>query len=73
MHQKHMNKLLHFGLNIAYYRKMKNLTQEELAGRVGISRTHMGNIEVPNMDKRAFSGNAFRHFRRFECSARQAA
>lgn len=51
MHQKHVNKLLHLGLNIAYYRKMNNLTQEKLAGMVGISRTHMGNIEAPNMDK----------------------
>lgn len=51
VHQKHANKMLHLGLNIAYYRKLRSLTQEELADMVGISRTHMGNIEAPNMDK----------------------
>ena len=34
------------GLNIAYYRKLKGLSQETLAERVGISRTHMSRIET---------------------------
>ena len=37
------------GLNIAYYRKLKGLTQLQLAERISISRTHMSNIEAPNM------------------------
>ena len=37
------------GLNISYYRKLKGYTQLELADRVDISRTHMSNIEAPNM------------------------
>ncbi len=37
------------GLNIAYYRKLKGMTQLQLAERIGISRTHMSNIEAPNM------------------------
>ena len=37
------------GLNIAYQRKLKKLTQIQLAEKVGISRTHMSNIEAPNM------------------------
>lgn len=37
------------GLNIAYYRKLKGYTQLQLADQVGISRTHMSNIEAPNM------------------------
>lgn len=37
------------GLNIAYYRKLRHLTQLELAEKVGISRTHMSNIEAPNI------------------------
>lgn len=37
------------GCAIAYYRKRKNITQEQLAARVGISRQHMGAIEAPNM------------------------
>lgn len=37
------------GCAIAYYRKRRNLTQEQLAERIGISRQHMGAIEAPNM------------------------
>lgn len=37
------------GLNIAYYRKLKGLTQLKLAESVNISRTHMSNIEAPNI------------------------
>lgn len=37
------------GLNIAYYRKMRNLSQMALAEAVDLSRTHISNIEAPNM------------------------
>lgn len=37
------------GCAIAYYRKRRGLTQEQVAERVGISRQHMGAIEAPNM------------------------
>ena len=37
------------GYAIAYYRKRKGFTQEQVAERVGISRQHMGAIEAPNM------------------------
>lgn len=37
------------GCAIAYYRKRRKLTQEQLAELVGISRQHMGAIEAPNM------------------------
>ena len=37
------------GLNIAHQRKLKKLTQIQLAEKIGISRTHMSNIEAPNM------------------------
>ena len=37
------------GLNISYYRKLRGLTQLQLADRINISRTHMSNIEAPNM------------------------
>jgi len=36
-------------LNIAYYRKKKGLTQLQLAEKAGISRTHLSNIEAPNV------------------------
>jgi len=34
-------------LNIGYYRRLRGISQEELAERVDISRTHMGNLELP--------------------------
>lgn len=37
------------GLNIAYYRKLKGMTQLNLAEKINVSRTHMSNIEAPNM------------------------
>ena len=37
------------GYAIAYYRKRKHMTQEQVADLVGISRQHMGAIEAPNM------------------------
>lgn len=37
------------GCAIAYYRKRKGMTQEQVAEKIGISRQHMGAIEAPNM------------------------
>ncbi len=37
------------GLNIAYYRKLRGYTQLQLSEMVNISRTHMSNIEAPNV------------------------
>ncbi|MBQ9718727.1 MAG: helix-turn-helix transcriptional regulator [Clostridia bacterium] len=34
------------GLNIAYYRKLRGFSQEKLAEKVDISRTHMSRIET---------------------------
>lgn len=42
-------KFKRIGLNIAYQRKLKKLTQTQLAEIVNISRTHISNIEAPNM------------------------
>jgi len=46
---KYESRYKRIGLNIALQRKMKNITQEQLAEKIGISRTHMSNIEAPNM------------------------
>ncbi len=37
------------GLNISHYRKIKGLSQEQLAEMVHISRGHLSHIEAPNM------------------------
>lgn len=46
MQGKNIDKYKKLGLNIAYYRKSKGLSQMELAEMVGISRTHMSRIET---------------------------
>ena len=46
---KYNHTLIRIGLNVAYYRKLKGLTQEKLAEKAGESRTTIANIE--NSDK----------------------
>lgn len=49
MNHKRSNQLRLIGIIIAYYRKINGMTQQELADAVSISRTHMSNIEAPNV------------------------
>lgn len=49
-----MDRLIEVGLNIAYYRKLRGMTQFELAEKAFICRTHLSKIEAPNL-KTAFS------------------
>ena len=39
------------GLKIAYYRKLRGYTQEQLASKIGISTTYLGQIERGNNGK----------------------
>lgn len=48
MDYKRMNEFRLLGLTIAYYRKLRGLTQAELAEATNLSRTHSSNIEAPN-------------------------
>lgn len=47
----HTEKYTEIGYNIAYYRKHANLTQEQLAELVGISRAHLSAIEAPKVNR----------------------
>lgn len=49
MTEKRENQYRQLGLTIAYYRKMRGLTQLQLAECVELSRTHVSNLEAPNM------------------------
>ena len=46
MQKQQHEKYKYLGLNIAYYRKEKGLSQSTLAEMVNISRTHMSRIET---------------------------
>ncbi|RHN98548.1 XRE family transcriptional regulator [Blautia sp. AM22-22LB] len=48
MDYKRINEFRLLGLTIAYYRKLRGLTQAELAEATNLSRTHINNIEAPN-------------------------
>ncbi len=49
MTEQRRMQLKQLGLNVSYYRKLKGITQEDLAKATGLSRTHIGNLEAPNM------------------------
>ena len=42
---------LQIGLKIAYYRKVRGLTQEQLAERVNRTPAFIGHVEAPNISK----------------------
>lgn len=46
------DKYREIGYKIAYCRKHMNLTQEQLAEKLGVSRQHIGAIEAPNIDRK---------------------
>lgn len=46
MSYRHHEKIKNLGLNIAFYRKKKGLSQIKLAELIDISRTHMSRIET---------------------------
>ena len=48
MDYKRINEFRLLGLTIAYYRKLRGLTQAELAEATSLSRTQIRNIEAPN-------------------------
>ena len=50
MQKQQRNKYKHLGLNIAYYRKEKGLSQSQLAELVNVSRTHMSRIETADCE-----------------------
>ena len=49
MNNKRINQYRQLGLTIAYYRKLRGITQLQLAESVNLSRTHISTLEAPNM------------------------
>lgn len=49
-----VDKLTEVSYNIVYYRKHAGMTQEQLAEKIGVSRSHLSAIEAPNI-VRSFS------------------
>ena len=46
---KNRDRFVELGLTIASMRKMRGMSQEQLAEKAGMSRSHLSNIEAPNV------------------------
>ena len=55
---KNRDRFIQIGIAISSLRKMRGMSQEQLAEKAGVSRSHLSAIEAPNM-VRAFSMEAF--------------
>lgn len=44
---KYQQEFIKFGLKVQYYRKLRGMTQEAFAEKVGISWSHIARIEGP--------------------------
>ncbi|MDO7787019.1 helix-turn-helix transcriptional regulator [Desulforamulus aquiferis] len=47
MRKKFLHKYREIGRKVAYYRKLRGLTQEELAEKIDVSVSHISKIEAP--------------------------
>ena len=45
---RNRDRFIALGLNIALYRKLAGMSQEQLAEKASISRSHLSSIEAPN-------------------------
>ena len=54
------DKYIEIGYNIAYYRKHAKMTQEQLAEKIGTSRSHISAIEAPNIVRKISMDLLFR-------------
>ena len=48
---EHSDRYKMLGLRIAYFRKLKGLTQEQLAERLGKSAGYIGTVEAVNVER----------------------
>ena len=55
---KNRDRLIQLGMAISALRKMRGMSQEQLAEKAGISRSHLSSIEAPGI-ARAFSLEIF--------------
>ena len=51
MKADYIDKYRQIGLKIAYYRKLRGYTQEELAEKVNRTPAFIGHVEAPNISK----------------------
>lgn len=55
---KNRDRFIHLGIAIAALRKVRGMSQEQLAEKAGVSRSHISSIEAPGI-ARPFSLDVF--------------
>ncbi len=60
MQEDFKNYYKQIGLKVAYYRKLKGLTQEQLAERMNVGTSFIGQIEAVNINKTISLNTLFR-------------
>lgn len=51
-HSEHWERYREIGYQISYCRKHMQMTQEEMAEKLNVSRQHIGAIEAPNVNRK---------------------
>lgn len=51
MKEKYYDKYIVIGLKISYYRKLRGLTQEQLAEKIDKNLAFIGAVEAPNVNR----------------------
>jgi len=51
MKEKYFDKYKTIGLKISYYRKLRGLTQEQLAEKINKNLAFIGAVEAPNVNR----------------------
>lgn len=51
MKKEYSNEYRRLGLRISYYRKLRGLTQEQLAEKLDKNVSYIGSVEAPNIDR----------------------
>ncbi len=59
MERVYQNRFRQVGLKIAYYRKLRGMTQEQLAEATNMSTVFISHVEAPGIDKTVSLGTLF--------------
>ena len=51
MKKEYSNEYRRLGLRISYYRRLRGLTQEQLAEKLDKNVSYIGSVEAPNIDR----------------------
>ena len=56
---EHVDRCRNLGIRIAYFRKLRGLTQEQLAEKIDRNWAYIGSVEAPNIDRAISLGTLF--------------